>query len=70
MTEQWFRTLPELQRTDVALATAKNAIDQQFWSECIAEDIRTATDALGEITGQITNAEILQSIFSNFCIGK
>lgn len=59
-----------LRRTDVALATAKNAIDQQFWSECIAEDIRTATDALGEITGQITNAEILQSIFSNFCIGK
>ncbi len=59
-----------LRRTDAAIVAAKQGIEQQSWSECIAEDIRTATDALGEITGEITNAEILQSIFSNFCIGK
>ena len=30
----------------------------------------TDTDAIGEITSEITSDEILQSVFSNFCIGK
>ena len=33
-------------------------------------DLRKAIDSIGEITGQITNDEMLGNIFSNFCIGK
>jgi len=33
-------------------------------------DIRHALHHLGEITGEITTDDLLESIFSNFCIGK
>ncbi len=49
---------------------AKSAIRNDISSELLAEDIRRAADALGEITGRITNDHILQTIFSTFCIGK
>jgi tRNA modification GTPase len=32
--------------------------------------LRSAIESIGEITGQITNDEMLGNIFSNFCIGK
>ena len=39
-------------------------------SDLIAIDIKEALYHLGEITGQVTNDELLGNIFSNFCIGK
>jgi tRNA modification GTPase len=39
-------------------------------NEFIALDIREASSALGEITGEVSNEEILNRIFANFCIGK
>ena len=38
--------------------------------DLLAEDIRMAIQFLGEITGEVTNDEILGNIFSKFCIGK
>jgi len=38
--------------------------------ELLAEDLRAAHDALGEITGQFTPDDLLGAIFSRFCIGK
>ncbi|PXX92666.1 tRNA uridine-5-carboxymethylaminomethyl(34) synthesis GTPase MnmE [Marinobacter vulgaris] len=38
--------------------------------ELLAEDLRAAQDALGEITGAMTPDELLGKIFSSFCIGK
>ncbi len=38
--------------------------------EFIALDIRGALSALGEITGDVTTGEILEAIFSRFCVGK
>lgn len=39
-------------------------------SDLIAENIRMATNYIGEITGEVCNEDILGNIFSNFCIGK
>jgi tRNA modification GTPase len=39
-------------------------------NELVAVDLRAAADALGEITGAITTDEVLEQIFSTFCIGK
>lgn len=38
--------------------------------EILAIEIRAGLDALGEITGETTSEEVLDSIFSRFCLGK
>ena len=38
--------------------------------ELLAEELRLAQRALGEITGEFTNDDLLGRIFANFCIGK
>ena len=38
--------------------------------DLLALDIKYALNHLGEITGEISNEEILGNIFSKFCIGK
>jgi tRNA modification GTPase len=38
--------------------------------ELLAEDLRQCQNALGEITGAVSNNELLGEIFSSFCIGK
>ena len=60
-----------------ALRRAVESLDQALESvqcgmpgELVSIDVRTAADALGEITGAITTDEILGQIFSQFCIGK
>jgi tRNA modification GTPase len=49
-----------------ALASVRNGVEPEF----VAIDLRGASDALGEVTGAITSDEILNQIFSEFCIGK
>jgi tRNA modification GTPase len=48
----------------------KEAFKQQLPSDLIAIDIRQALYHLGEISGEVTNDEILGNIFGKFCIGK
>jgi tRNA modification GTPase len=38
--------------------------------ELVAEELRTAQDALGGVTGEVTADDLLGEIFSRFCIGK
>ncbi len=49
---------------------ARDAAATGMEKEFIATDIRWAVDRLGEITGETTTEDILERIFSNFCIGK
>ncbi|MCS6289676.1 MAG: tRNA uridine-5-carboxymethylaminomethyl(34) synthesis GTPase MnmE [Nitrospira sp.] len=49
---------------------ARQSVDAGRAGELVAMDLRIAADALGEITGAITTDEILERIFSEFCIGK
>ena len=48
----------------------KEAFKQQLPSDLVAIDIRQALYHLGEISGEVTNDEILGNIFGKFCIGK
>jgi tRNA modification GTPase len=52
------------------LAKALESIESGTPQECVGVDLRGAADALGEITGAITSDEVLNRIFSQFCIGK
>jgi tRNA modification GTPase len=38
--------------------------------DLIAPSLREAVNALGEITGEVSTADILEAMFSRFCIGK
>ena len=59
-----------LQRAAEALHNAITAIDDTQSAECLAVELRMALQALGEIVGTVTNEDILDQIFKEFCIGK
>ena len=46
------------------------SIDNKFSGEFISVDLRNAESSLGEIIGKVTTDDILNNIFSQFCIGK
>lgn len=48
----------------------KWGLDSNLSADLMAIDIRQALYYFGEITGQVTNDELLGNIFANFCIGK
>jgi tRNA modification GTPase len=64
------RHLEALQKTRSSLDEVLNAINSEISGELTALHIRYALNALGEITGEITNDDLLDDIFRNFCIGK
>ena len=59
-----------LMQSRTALESALSALDNGISSDLLSEDIRQVMHHLGTITGEITTTEILQSIFSRFCVGK
>ena len=48
----------------------QEGINADLSGDLLAIDIRQALYHLGEITGEITNDDLLGNIFANFCIGK
>ncbi|WP_147677440.1 tRNA uridine-5-carboxymethylaminomethyl(34) synthesis GTPase MnmE [Algibacter pacificus] len=48
----------------------KNGLESGISGDLLAIDIRQALYYFGEITGEITNDDLLGNIFANFCIGK
>ena len=59
-----------LQEAASDLDRARDSLDQGTAKEFIALDLREAVNTLAEITGEVTSEEILNAIFSRFCIGK
>ena len=59
-----------LKSASEALADARRSMTANTPSDLLSEDIRRIIHHLGEITGEITTTDILQTIFSQFCIGK
>jgi tRNA modification GTPase len=57
-------------KTEEALQAVITAIDQNISNDFVAQDIRLALFHLGEITGTVTVDDLLENIFSKFCIGK
>lgn len=64
------RHLEALQKTEQALIKTLQGIDMQVTSDFLAIDIKQALHYLGEITGAVTTDDLLDNIFSKFCIGK
>ena len=59
-----------LQQVALALADTNRGIENGLASDLLALEIRRCLQYLGEITGEITNEDQLDFIFSKFCIGK
>ncbi len=64
------RHVEQLQRTSEALTRVLYGLDHGATGDLVAMDIRQALYHLGEITGTITTDDLLDNIFSKFCIGK
>lgn len=60
----------DLLKASTALRRAIAQIESGISADIIAMDIRQATAALTSLTGSITTPDLLNSIFSHFCIGK
>ncbi len=46
------------------------AADDNYTLDAVVQDLEDALDALGEVTGEVTPDDVLESIFSHFCVGK
>ncbi|WP_455641448.1 tRNA uridine-5-carboxymethylaminomethyl(34) synthesis GTPase MnmE [Parabacteroides sp.] len=78
--------LPEVSQNDVIVTNVRhyealskahesimrviNGLEMNISGDFLSQDIRECMHYLGEITGEISNDEILGNIFSRFCIGK
>jgi tRNA modification GTPase len=59
-----------LQRSESHVAHARAAIEEKLPDDFVTIDLTVALNALGEITGETVTDELLDTIFSKFCIGK
>ncbi|MDH5660766.1 MAG: tRNA uridine-5-carboxymethylaminomethyl(34) synthesis GTPase MnmE, partial [Gammaproteobacteria bacterium] len=64
------RHLDALIRAKQFVLNGQAQLQESKAGELLAEDLRQAQQALGEITGFVSSDELLGKIFSSFCIGK
>jgi tRNA modification GTPase len=63
---QWLKLI----RAREELEQAARAIEAELPPEIVTVPLRSATQALSELTGELTSEAVLDEIFSRFCIGK
>jgi tRNA modification GTPase len=64
------RHFEALQHAHSAICRVIDGIESGISGDFLSQDIRDCMHHLGEITGQISNDEVLGNIFGKFCIGK
>ena len=64
------RHLALLETVEGCLAEARFTLETFPSADLVADQLRRAHDALGEMTGEVTPDDLLGRIFSTFCIGK
>jgi tRNA modification GTPase len=64
------RHIEALEKAQYAIQAGEDQLLGAMAGELLAEDLRMAQQALGEITGEFTADDLLGSIFGSFCIGK
>lgn len=64
------RHLDALARSHAAIDAGYHCLTGMGAGELLAEELRQAQHALGEITGAFSNEDLLDKIFASFCIGK
>ena len=64
------RHIEALEKAQQAVQAGEDQLLGAMAGELLAEDLRMAQQALGEITGEFTADDLLGNIFGSFCIGK
>jgi tRNA modification GTPase len=64
------RHFEALSKANEAIERVNNGLKNNLPTDLLAMDMRDAVHFIGEITGEISNDELLGHIFKNFCIGK
>jgi tRNA modification GTPase len=64
------RHIEALKRAGRNLEAGNARMEENMSGELLAEELRLAQNALGEITGEVLPDELLGEIFASFCIGK
>jgi tRNA modification GTPase len=64
------RHVEALERAQRHTAEAVRQLESSRAGELVAEELRAAQHALGEITGEFHAEDLLGRIFGSFCIGK
>jgi len=64
------RHIDALRRAAEHFTAGRKALDETRAGELLAEELRLAQEALGEITGAMSSDDLLGRIFADFCIGK
>lgn len=59
-----------LERAMESLSEARLALEEKLPLDCILIDLKNCWEALGEITGETINEQVIDRIFRDFCIGK
>jgi tRNA modification GTPase len=65
-----WREKVSLEKIREALLQALDLLETGYSEEFVAEELRSAASVLGQLTGEIKSEEIINAIFSEFCIGK
>lgn len=59
-----------LRKANDSLSRVSEGLGNKLQTDLLAQDVRHALETLGEITGEVTNEDLLANIFGKFCIGK
>ncbi len=65
-----WREKAALERIYMALEKSLKALEAGYPEEIIAEEVRLAGQVLGQLTGEIKSEDIINAVFSEFCLGK